>query len=298
MASKSGVVKANQEIVPSSDLPKFQDALATMDDLEAQLEPIAKEAREIKVTDAVSYARAGVLIATLKSAVKTGDGTMSPYDAILKKVKDFIQTRKLRIKNRVEEVTGILTPKMADYDRKEKQAAADEQQRVARETKQRLDREAEEKRRADEESAKELRKQKVDEIRADLKAGVIGKREAEKRLRAAGATEEAAKAQAAAEEEEGKQAATKKAEGVKVQSNVPAVAGVVRRTNYYAQCIDQDAFLRAFARECAKTGDLGPMRQFIQVSDQLLCAKARDVKDSTEMAKMFPAIKAWDEKSY
>lgn len=298
MASKSGITTTKQEIIPSSDLPKFNEALVTMDGFEQQLEPIMKEAREIKVTDAVSYQRAGALIAEIKSIDKSGDSTMSPYNTILKKVKDFIKQRELRVANRVEEIRGIITPKLAEYERAEKAKAQAEQERISRETKQRIEREAEEKRVADEKAANELKKRRISEIREDLRSGKFGnpksasaKRKAQKELEAAGAMEEALLAQAAADEEEGKNKATEVASSVKVEANTPAMAGVMRRTNYYAECIDQVKFM---------AGMIFVFKDCVEVSNKKLCEKAREVKDSKTLTAMFPpgSVRAWEEKTY
>jgi len=233
VASKSGITpQGATEIIPSTEMPQFNEALAKMDGLELELEPLSKEARELKITDKPSRERAGVLNAQFKDIQKTGDATLATYDAIVKRVKDFIQTRKLRVKNRAEEARGILMGKMGDWDRAEEAAARAEEERKKRELQATLDRQAEEKRQADEQAARELRVSRVAEIRADLKAGKITKRQAEKLLREAGAMEEALKAKAAADQEEAKTQSAKVVETVKVETNVPIVPGNVRRKNW------------------------------------------------------------------
>jgi len=296
--TKNGGTKSQQEIIPSADLPQFEQALATMSDIESTLGPVVDEAKAIKVVDKTTYARAGALLAQGKAAVKTSDATMASYELIIKTVKDYILERKNRVKALKEEISDALTPKMVEYDRAEKAAAQAERDREALALKQKLDREAEEKRRKDEENAAELRKQRVAEIREDLKAGKITKRQAEKLLREAGAMEEAAKAQAAADADEATQKASEIAARVKVEPNVPAVRGVVRRVNYYAECIDPDAFLKEFIKEYNLLGHFGKLREFIMIENQILSAKAREVKDSEKMAKMYPAIRAWEQKSF
>jgi hypothetical protein len=223
---------------------------------------------------------------------------MAPYDKIIKRVKDFIQTRKLRVKNRVTELTGMLTPKMAEWDRAEERAAQAERDRVAREQKQALERQAEQKRLADEKAAKELREKRVAEIRTDLKAGRITKRQAEKLLTEAGALEESLKAKAAADEEESKEQAAKTAAEVQVLPNIPAVAGNVKRKNYKAKCTDEDKFLLAFIAEYKKLGRFGSLREFVHVTDEDLSKKAREVKDNDKMMAAYPAVFAWEDRSY
>ena len=140
MASKSGITpQGATEIIPSTELPQFNEALAKMDSLELELEPLSKEARELKITDKPSRERAGVLNAQFKDIQKTGDATLATYDAIVKRVKDFIQTRKLRVKNRAEEGRGILMAKMGDWDRAEDAATKAEQDRQKRELQAKLE---------------------------------------------------------------------------------------------------------------------------------------------------------------
>jgi hypothetical protein len=233
VGTKSGITpQGATEIIPSTELPQFNEALAKMDNLELELEPLSKEARELKITDKPSRERAGIINAQFKAMDKTTEATMGRYDLIVDRVRDFIKTRKLRIKNRTQEGKEILRVKMGDWDRAEETAARAEEDRKKRELQANLDRQAEEKRQADEQAARELRVRRVAEIRADLKAGKITKRQAEKLLREAGAIEEALKAQAAADQEEAKVQSAKVVETVKVETNVPIVAGNVRRKNW------------------------------------------------------------------
>jgi hypothetical protein len=313
MASKpEAVQRYTAEVVPSSDLPMFDTALTVMDGYEMALDPIAKEARDLKITDKTSRERAGALIAAIKKLDNDGDDTMAPYSKIVNRVKEFIQTRKKRVANRVEEIRGTLTPKMAEWDRAEERAAAAERDRVAREKQAVLDREAEEKRREDEKAAKELRERRVAEIRADLKSGKITKRQSEKLLREAGAMEEALKAKAAADEEDAKKASQSVAEKVEVKPNVPTVAGNVRRVNWSAECTDVDGFLSEYVRCCVTAPEKAArMREMIEVSNKSLSAAARahiktwagDDNPRHNLTKeqfeaLYPCVKAVEDRSY
>jgi len=233
MGTRNGITRqSTTEIIPSSELPEFNKALVTLEDLEDQLVPLSDEARKIKIESGSDFARAGELMAKLKEADKATDATMLPYKAILKKVTDYIRTRSQRVTNKVEETKGVLVPKMAEWTRKEASAAAAEQERKQREEEARLKREAEEKRQKDEAAAKELRKERVNQIRQDLREKKITVRQSEKLLREAGALEEAAKAQISADEADAKAKAAEKASHLKVEPNIPTVAGVVKRKNW------------------------------------------------------------------
>lgn len=283
MASKSGIQPySNQEIIPSSELPKFTEALATMDSLERTLEPIAREARELKIVDKATRERAGILIAQIKEADGSGEDTMSPYKKILKKCQDYIQTRYKRVGNRVEEIKGTLTPKMAEWDRAEERAAQAERDRIAQEKQAALDREAEEKRREDEKLAVELRKARVAEIRADLKAGKITLAQSKKLLEQAGAKEEAAKAQAVLDEESAKQNAVKVAESVEVKPNVPTVAGNIRRVNWKFR-IKNPQHVKV---------------QYLCPDEVKIGARVRELKDPKRAEEEIGGIEVYEDRSY
>lgn len=282
MATKSGITKSQQEVIPSSELPQFEQALGTMSDLETALEPVAVRARSIAVIDAVSFTEAGSLIAQAKAAQKTGDATMATYDAILKRVKDYVQTRKLRVKNKAEEIRAILEGKMGEYTRSEERAAQAERDRIAREQRQKLEREAEEKRRADEAAAKELRERRVTEIRQDLADKKITKRQAEKFLREAGAMEEALKAQAAADADEAKENAAKIADKVKVEPNVPTVAGVVKRVNWKFRIVNPNAV----------------KLQYLCPDEVKIGARVRELKDPKRAEAEIGGIEVFEERTF
>lgn len=316
MATNRNIVQQQEvEMIPSSQLPGFRESVATMNKYVADLAPIFDEAQKLKITDRVTRERAGELIAQIKKIDKDGDEEMKPHKKILKSVTDYIQTHCRRVANRAEEIRGILTGKMAEWDRAEEKAAQAERDRIAREKHAELDRAAEVKRQEDEKAAKELRERRVAEIRADLKAGKIGKREAEKRLKEAGAMEEALKAKAAADEEDAKLKTAAEPPKVEVKTNIPQVTGNVRRINYSAECVDVEGFLSEFVR-CSITSvnekdKAVRLREMIQVSNQALSAVARArIKtgpnddnprhDLTveQFEKLYPCVRVKEDRTY
>ena len=68
------------------------------------------------------------------------------------------------------------------------------------------------------------------------------------------------------------------------------------RTYYYAECIDKKKFLK-YVMEQLKKGDDGILN-YIEISSSKLRETAAEVKDSKKMAKLFPGIRAWEEKSF
>jgi hypothetical protein len=242
-------METNHEIVPSSELPGLENALVTLDTLERDLAPIEARAKEMKVETADEYANAADLIAQLKISQKTGAATLAPFEGILSRVKDFLQTRKQRHKNRAESIHGILTAKMGDYTRREINAAHAEQWRIN----------------------EEARRKRDAELKAAVKAGEMGKREAAK-------------------------LAKEPVPEIKVKATIPKVAGVVRRTNYYAECTNEDGFLMEFAKRIVK-GDKS-LRHYVVVDAQQINAAAGEMKDSKALEALLPFVKAREESSF
>jgi len=122
------------ELIPVNPiaLDKWEDSLGTMDKLEQQIVPLSTRAKEIKVVDADSFAEAGAIIADLKRISKESEACMAPYKIKVRQVLDFIQTRFTRNKNHAEMAHAVLTVKMAEYSRKEKEATAKEQKQMER----------------------------------------------------------------------------------------------------------------------------------------------------------------------
>jgi hypothetical protein len=120
------------EIIPANPLPLpgFETALSTMDTLESSLAPLAERAKVIAVTDAQSFAEAGEIIRLLKNVQNDSETTMQPFKNKVNQVKDWIQQRFMRNKNRAQEIHAHLTAKMADYSRKEREAAEKEQKEL------------------------------------------------------------------------------------------------------------------------------------------------------------------------
>lgn len=289
------LVKVGSETlqVPSSNLPKFADTVQALAKLEDKLAPIKLQAQALEITDAISFAKAGSLVAELKASDKEVDLTTAAEDRILERVKNFVKERKLRPKNLAEQIRGILEPKMKAWKRAEEERT----ERERREAQAKIDAEnarlADEKRQADQAAAAEEKKRKIAQIKADHKAGKITTRQYQRMLEQAGDAEEAKKAQIDADAEEQKKNPPK----AKVESNVPTVTGVRQTRTYTAKCIDRKGFLQVMV-EAYASGDherYETLSSFVVVKDELLAAEARSVKDSKKMEKMYPCIEASDD---
>ena len=191
-----------------------------------------------------------------------------------------------------EAIDQAASQKAEGWKAEERRKAQVEQDRINREAQRVAAAKAEEDRIEAERIAKEQRQEKVAEIRADLKAGLIKKREAERLLKLAGAHEEAALAAASAAADEAKAAP---APQVTVQPNVPKVSGIKGRVNYKAGVVNADALIRAFVAGNAE--QRGFLRQFITVDEMAIGRYAREQKNSKAVEAAIPGIRAWEEDS-
>lgn len=310
------------EILPPDQVAAFREDLATMEKLHRDLEPVFEEARklrDLKTWDKPTRARAGELVNEYKRAVKDAADTIERWKKVVNRFKEeYILQPERRVANRAEEIKGILTPKMAEWDRLEQEAAEAERKAEARKKQEELNRQAELRRQEDERLAKELREKRVEEIRADLKAGKFGdpktakaKRQAQKLLEQAGATEEAHKVAAAAAEQEAKEKAAQVAATVKVGTNIPSVPGNRRTITFSADCTDKTGFLLAMVAAKVRNDVLtfGRLAAVIDVSSARLSSEAKDhIKTSPddarhdltreEFEKLYPFVQVKENRGY
>lgn len=295
----TSIKKKDTEIIPSSELPRFAEAVVYVEGLAVQLEEIRHRVANIKVRDREEFRTAGELVAELKKIDKQCEQSLQPYKDILKEVSDYIKKKGNAVYDEVEQLRKLMNTSMGDFTRKEEADRKAEEAREQAALQLKLQQEAEAKRIADQKAAAERRAIRVKEIRAQFGRGEITKRQSEKLLREAGATEEADKAAASAAADEAKVQAAEKAKELVVESNVPNVAGVQKRTNFHAACSDRKKFLQLMADDFKKTGQFGPLWAFVVVSDELLNAEAIRTKDHEIMRQLAPgAIRAWDDKTF
>ncbi len=282
----------NTEIIPSLELPGLPVALGEMDTLQTHIEGIGSQIRAMSIDKREDYEKMADLVTKLKSADKSGVSTMSPLKNAVNKVRDFLLTRERKLANRIEEFRGIANAKMGEWTRKEQLAAKAEQERINAEARKKAEAEAAAKLKQEQEEAAKRKKDAIAEIKRRLKAGEIGKREAAKLLKEAGDTEQADILRAEAEATEIKE----NPQTIKVESQVPTVAGIQKRVNYRAECTDTGAFLKEFARRYAK-GDIS-LLPYVTVDQQAIGKFARDTKDSKKVAESLPYVKAWEDRTF
>jgi hypothetical protein len=287
------------QIIPAISPQAFQLAVTSVEDLDAQLTEIEKRARALpeKFETKADYDKAGVLAAETKSIEKLGDGAMLPFVELIKKAKTFVDQQKQALKNHGERIRGNLAPSIFEWDEREKRLAAAEEKRKQAEREAQLKMEAEMTAKKDAEAAEERKKQRVAFINAEYKNKKITARQREKFLREAGAQEEAECAKILADEDDAKARAKEESLKLKVKARTGGVAGLRRHTNYKATCYDQDLFKAALGIAWEKK-DFQTYERLLgvmEVSDQLLGEKARDIEDDAEMMKLYPFVKATHE---
>lgn len=260
---------------------KFNEALGPL--LEAGNQPI---------TDQASLVASGNAKISLDSYVKA---VKAHFASELNPLEERVK----RIKNNIASLTApALTATKTLVDR-QREWSAEEKRKAEAETKRKQDeldraklQKADEEKRAAEKEATERRQAAVKQINADLAAGAIGKREAAKRLKEAGAEEEAAKQTAAAVAEEQKAAPSPT---VRVAPNIPVVAGVKNQTFYYASVHQASELIGAFAEACENENHERRdfLARFIAVNESEVSKYARDTKNPNAVMAVLPGVKAW-----
>lgn len=253
---------------------------------------LATREKSIVVTDQQSYALAANFIIEANSYVKDVNAKLDPGINSAKDHLALLKNQKASYVDPVKQLIDAVKAKAEAWRAEEKRKDYAEALRIQEEKARKQREEAERERRAAEAEAAEKRRQAVAQINADLKAGLIGKREAAKRLKEAGAEEEAAKQTAAAVAEEQKNAPPPT---VKVQASVPTVAGMRNQTYYYAEVTDANAIIKEFvlAASTNNADRAAFLRQFITIDEAAISKFARDAKDNDKATRLVPGVRFW-----
>lgn len=280
------------EIIPSSKMDGLENALAELREEAGVLPILRKQADELTVNDESSYQKAGELLLQVRGIGKAGAHKLNGFLEIANRVANFLRNARSRHEDEAAKVADVISTKMADQKRREREAAEAEQRRMNEEARIRNAQEAEAKRKADMEHAAQAKKARVAEINRALRAGEITKRGAAKLLREAGAMEEAAREQAEADAEETKAAPPV----VKVESNIKPIAGTRARVQYEAKVENPDMLLAAYVA-ALKVRDVKRavyLRKFIMIDESALGLEARTVKNSAKLNAEIPGVRFSD----
>jgi hypothetical protein len=168
------------------------------------------------------------------------------FAATIRSAQDHLDTIKNELKGHVieaEQVVEIAEKKAEAYRVEEKRKAEAEQKRINEENARKRQEVADQEKREAERQAGERKRATIAEVNSLLRQGQIGKREAAKRLKEAGAEEEAAIQSAAAAADEAKAAPPPV---VKVAPSIPKVAGIKGRTNWKFKVVDPEKIPRIY----------------------------------------------------
>jgi dTMP kinase len=246
------------------------------------------------ITDQASLAKSGeakLSLETYHKAVKNFfEGKLGSLEEEVKRLK----LQRSQLTSTTEPALKALVQRQRDWMAEEKRRADAEarrkQEEIDRENQRKID---EDRRRATEEAARK-KADAVAKIEEDFKAGMYGKREYARLLRAAGAEEEAAKATAAAVAEE---EAAKSAPTVRVAPSIPKTPGIRNQTYYYAEVTDRDAIKMALADALREQNKVRTafLLQFLVIDDSVVSKYARDTKNNEKTMKDLPGVRAWSQ---
>lgn len=247
-------------------------------------------ASKLQIIDQTTFVLSGDAKLSLESYIKAVNhhfaAEIAEADERLKRLKNRVATLVAPAEEAraqlIEHQRGWMAEekRTADADTKRKQ---DEHNRAMQEKSDREKREAQA-------EATRKKKEAIAQINRDFVAGQFGKREFAKRLKDAGAEEEAAKATAEIVAQEQKNAPPPV---VSVVPSIPKVAGVRNQTYYGADLEDGGAGIKA---ELFSTTDVyrrAFLTQFIRVDEAEISKFARKTKDVTKVNSLLPGVRAW-----
>lgn len=256
-----------------STAPTVEIVKATQENVSA----LRQRVEAIEVRTAQDYVAVCNLVIEGRRFIKRWQGV---FAETIRSAKEHLATVQNELKAKVveaEEVVSIAERKGETYKRAEREAAERERQRLQAEAAAAARVKAEEEKRVADRIATEQRKAREKELEEQRKAGEIGKRE-EARL-AKIAVEEEAKARILAAEQ-AKQTAAAVPE-IKVEPNVPKVAGIKGRVNYKFEVTN---------------ASLIP-REYLKPDEVRIGEMVRRIKDPEKAQQVIPGIRCWTEDS-
>lgn len=229
------------------------------------LSALQQRAAAIQVHDADTCREAKLMQRDIRDYMKDVHSKLDPFVNAAKRNLQDAKDQLARYLDPAEAMDTSLGQRVKDFERREREAAEAETRRINEERFRAAEAQAEADRKERERVAAAERKAKEAELEAARKAGDIGKREAEKLKKEAAAAEEREKVRAA---EEAKIAAANVPE-VKVEANIPTVAGVPSRRPWKFRIVDaariprqylipDEVAIGAFVRTNKKPGQVIP----------------------------------------
>jgi hypothetical protein len=239
------IVKPTVELVPRPNLEGVESAIEKVNVETAKLDALAVRAEQFRViTTAEQSGQAKLLQLEVRSVAKAAGFNLDSYWEVIKRASDFLSNIYKNHEGKAKAIDDALKASVKIYETEDKRRAQELADKQNRERIEAAEKKAAEDKAERERLAKIEKDKKVKEINAALKRGDIGKREAAKMLREAGAYAEAAIEQAAADAEAKVQAV--KDNPVTVRPNIQAVAGVPSTTHWKFRVLDADRIPRSY----------------------------------------------------
>jgi hypothetical protein len=291
MATK--IVKVNAELVPSIKSEELSIALAELAKEAAALPKLKQEVDAQLVTNAQEYAEMGTLLTSVRSIGKVGAFKINPFLEVAARVTNFLRGERSKHEDAAAVIANTASTKMADYKRREREAAEAEQRRINEKRRIEAEKAAAEQRKKDEAEAERQRKIREKEIKAAQEAGDLKKREADKLRKESEAQAARDREQAARDAE----AAKANVQEIRVAPNTPKIAGTRGRIQYSAKVTDELLLLHAYVEAHIPLDQERALylRQFIMANEQKLGEEARAVKDSKKLNATIPGASFTDE---
>lgn len=246
---------------------------AALDALQKKLQGLKDRADSLVVSDQNGCIVAKNLKLDIQAFVKAVKFQTGPDIEIKKGELRQLQEQEKMLLAPAEAMLETSERKRRDWENEERRKAEEEQRRINEENQRQQRIKADEEKREAEKLAVETRKKRVAEINQHLAIGKIGKREAARLLKLAGADEEAAKQNAAAQAEE----TAKAAPVVQVKPNIPTVAGTVSRQNWKFRIVDANKIPHLF----------------LMPDEVRIGRMVRDIKDKQKAEVECPGIEVW-----
>jgi hypothetical protein len=263
-------------------------AIVDLKPLDSRLAEFSSYVTAIEVKTKEQYAEVSVRVKEAKNEIRKIGFVLDPGIASAKEHLDFLKNQKQGFVSKWEAQIQIGDGKAKKWLEDDERQRRQEQERVQKQLADQQKQKADEERRANEKLAAENRKKRVDEINGLLASKQIGKREAARLLKEAGANEEAEKELIAAQAEE----TANNVPEVRVETSRPKIAGVPRTMHYFCEVTDEKAIIDAFVNGPAAQRQF--LRRFITVDVSEVGKYARDTKNSEQVQKEIPGVRAWN----
>ena len=276
----------SEEIV----LPKSE----ALEKLNSKLSILKAQADALVVKDQTTYINAASLLTSYKSFIEAVKQLTASDIAEAKERLERLKQEEAMILNPGKDGVALVNGKITSWREEEKRQAKVEEDRKNADLRRQQQEKADADRREAERIAAENKKRKIAEIQQFLKDGKIGKREAARQLKAAGAAAEAAVEDAAAAAEEAKNAPPPTAT---VKPNIPAVAGAPKnQTFFFGELLDSGAAIireYSLAIHSNNAERVAFLRQFIEVSESAVGKFARKTQDDAKATSLVPGVRFW-----